>query len=75
MKKIYLIPIAAAVILFGTGCFRVGESYAILTHPGIVNSAPPSTAFLVGIPYLIGIIFCVTAAIIIYKKTNGRKKE
>ena len=69
MRKLSYAFIAAAIILFGICCFRTGYSYAILSHPQLVNSAPAHTAFFIVIPYGIIIAVCLIAARIIYKKS------
>lgn len=69
MRKISYAFIAAAVILFGICCFRTGASYAILSHPKLVNSAPAHVAFFTAIPYSIGIAVSLIIARILYKKS------
>lgn len=69
MRKLSCAFIAAAIILFGICCFRIGASYAILSHPNLVNSAPVYTAFFTAIPYSIGIAVCLIIARILYKKS------
>ncbi len=69
MRKLSYAFIAVAIILFGICCFSIGASYAILSHPQLVNSAPVYTAFFKTIPYSIGIAVCLIIARILYKKS------
>ena len=70
MRKFSYVLIAAAVILFGICCFSTGESYAVLTNPYLVNSAPAYSAFFNAIPYGIGITICLVAARKLYKRSS-----
>ncbi len=66
MKKISVFLIILTVILFLIMCSVVAYNYyALLTGTG--NSAPAYVAFLLGIPFLIGITICLISALIIRK--------
>ena len=70
MKKISNIFIALVVILCCVMCAVVGYNYASMQW-GIQYagySAPASVAFLYAIPYGIGIVVCVTVAVVLRKK-------
>ncbi len=71
MKKLSNIFGLLAVILANIACFVVGYQYAAMRcaieHQGF--SAPASTAFLLAIPYGIGIVVCILLAVVLRKKT------
>lgn len=77
MKKLKIISTmfwVFAALLTNVMCVHVAYSYSFMVC-GIENkgfSAPASTAFLLGIPYLIGIIISVGLAIIFQNKSKER---
>ena len=70
MKKTSIIFIIIAVLLSDIMCFAVAYSYRGLMcgieHQGF--SAPASIAFLYAVPFIIGIIICITLAVRFNKK-------
>lgn len=73
MKKFKILSIifwGFAALLTNVMCANVAYNYCSMVcgikYKGF--SAPASTAFLLGIPYLMGIIICVGLAIIFQKK-------
>ena len=57
-----------AVLLSNVMVAVVTWNYCYLKWDGMFNSAPPSTAFLLGIPFLIGVAVCVVLAVVFGKK-------
>lgn len=72
MKKLSIIFCLLAVLLSDIMCAVVAYNYrdilCSIEHAGY--SAPASTAFLLAIPYLIGIVICIVLAITFMKKSN-----
>lgn len=72
MKKLYCLFSVLAVLLTNVMCAVVGFHYGHMAwgveHAG--GSAPPSIAFFLAIPYLVGIAICVILAIVFRKKTQ-----
>ena len=72
MKKLSVIFGLLAILLSDIMCAVVAYTYRDMLcgieHAGY--SAPVSTAFLVAIPYIIGIVICVVLAITFAKKAN-----
>lgn len=72
MKKISIVFGLLAVLLSNIMCAVVAYNYRDMLcgieHAGY--SAPANTAFLLAIPYLIGIVICIVLAITFMKKTN-----
>lgn len=72
MKKISIVFGLLAVLLSDIMCAVVAYNYRDMLcgieHAGY--SAPANTAFLLVIPYLIGIVICIVLAITFMKKTN-----
>ena len=70
MKKLSFLFIALAVLLSDVMCAVVAFGYRDMLcgieHAGY--SAPAGTAFLYAVPFGIGIILCVLAAFVLYKK-------
>lgn len=70
MKKLSYLFTALAVVLSDIMCFVVAYLYrgmlCGMEHEGY--SAPPGTAFLYAIPFIIGIIVCVVLAVKFRKK-------
>ena len=62
--------LAATVFLFGAMCANVGYAYAnaVCAMKHHHTSAPPSIAFLLLIPYLLGIAILSTVCYVLYKK-------
>lgn len=71
MKTLSIVFGALAVILSDVMCAVVAYSYCNLTWSGRYEGcgAPPSTAFLYAIPYLLGIAVCVVLAVVFKKKS------
>ncbi|MGN0413877.1 MAG: hypothetical protein ACI4FX_00105 [Agathobacter sp.] len=72
MKKSSVIFILLAILLSDMMCAVVAYNYCDMLW-GIKYagySAPASTAFLVGIPYAVGIAVCSVLAIIFKRKAN-----
>lgn len=71
MKKISIVFSVLAVLLSDIMCAVVAYNYRDMLcgieHAGY--SAPASTAFLLAIPYLIGIVICIVVALSFKKKT------
>lgn len=64
--------IAIAIILSDIMCANVAFEYSKMLW-GIKYagySAPANVAFLVAVPYLIGILICVVFSIVLWKKFN-----
>lgn len=72
MKKLSIIFGLLAALLSDIMCAVVAYKYRDMLcgieHAGY--SAPASTAFLLAIPYLIGIVICIVLAITFMKKSN-----
>ncbi len=70
MKKLSNIFGLLAIILANIMCAVVGYNYATMLcgieHKGF--SAPANTAFLLAIPYLIGVVVCIMIALVLRKK-------
>lgn len=69
MKHLPKVFAILAIILTIIMCVVVGYNYYTLAY-GVGNSAPPEVAFILAIPYLIGIAVCVVLAVAIEKKAN-----
>ncbi len=72
MKKLSVIFGLLAILLSDIMCAVVAYNYRDMLC-GIEHayySAPVSTAFLLAIPYIIGIVICVVLAITFAKKAN-----
>lgn len=72
MKKISTAFGLLAVLLSDVMCAVVAYQYRDMLC-GIEHacySAPVSTAFLLAIPYLIGIVVCIVLAVTFWKKSN-----
>lgn len=72
MKKLSTLFTVLAVILAIIMCAVVAYNYHILALGGqnAGYSAPPETAFVLAIPYLVGIAVCTALSVIIKKKLN-----
>lgn len=70
MKTLSILFGSLAVLLSDIMCAVVAYSYCTLKWGGqyACYSAPASTAFLLAIPYGIGIIICTLLAVFFYKK-------
>lgn len=66
---------AIAVFLSHIMCIRVSYLYCTFQWAGKYEgwSAPPDTAFLYAIPFVIGILPCLTLTWIFHKKISGIK--
>lgn len=72
MKKLSVIFGLLAILLSDTMCALVAYNYrgmlCGIEHAGY--SAPASTAYLLAIPYIIGIVICVVLATTFTKKAS-----
>ena len=66
-RRLSLVFATAAVLLFGAMCAVTAYNYAALEFC-VGCSAPASTAFLLAIPYALGIIICAAAAVVLWKR-------
>lgn len=77
MKTLSMVFGVLAVLLSNIMCAVVAFNYRDMLcgikHAGY--SAPASTAFLLAIPYVIGIMICVVLTIVFKKKANHYKAE
>lgn len=76
MKKMKVACITffiASVLLFGAMCATVAFCYAraICAMEHQFTSAPPEIAFLLLIPFVMGIAICVFLCAVFYKKYKG----
>lgn len=73
MRNLSRFFIVSAILLSDAMCAVVGFNYAEMLwgekYAGY--SAPPSTAFFLAIPFLIGIISCICLAILSRKKASN----
>ncbi len=67
MKKLCYVFIGLAIVLSDLMCVIVTYNYCSLLWCAAC-SAPASTAFLTGIPFLMGIVLCVILAVIFHRK-------
>lgn len=70
MKKVSRLLVVLAVLLSDVMCAVVAFNYSKMLW-GVKNagySAPASTAFILAIPFLIGILICAILAVVIQKK-------
>ena len=68
MKTLSIVFWILAVLLSDVMCALVAWNYCLMKSNDLINSAPPSTAFLLAIPFVIGIVVCVVLAIVFGKK-------
>lgn len=75
MKKLSLLFSVLAVLLMNVMCAVVGFRYGQMIG-GIRQgySAPPSTAFLLAIPYALGILICVGLAVLFWKRGQAKSR-
>ena len=66
-RRLPAIFAAVGVLLFGMMCAVTAYNYAALERC-VECSAPAETAFLLAIPFALGIIICAAAAIILWKR-------
>lgn len=77
MKNLSTLFDILAILLSNVMCGVVGFNYGKMVW-GIENagySAPASTALLLSIPYLIGIVVCVVLAFVFRKRKQTSIKE
>ncbi len=77
MKKLSFVFGALAVILSDIMCAVVAYTYCDMIW-GIkyaAYSAPESVAFLLAIPYAIGIIICAVLSVVFYKKSKTNENK
>lgn len=77
MKKISVGFGALAILLSDIMCAVVSYNYCAMQWCGRYAgcSAPPSIAFLLAIPYAIGIAVCVALAVVFRKKSKISRTE
>lgn len=68
MKTLSVVFWILAALLSDVMCAVVVWNYCYLKWNGMLSSAPPSTAFLLGIPFLVGVAVCVLLALHFGKK-------
>lgn len=70
-QQLKRVCIAAAALLSDVMCAVVGYQYCALQWGGRYEgwSAPPSTALLYAIPFVVGIVLCIILAWMFHKKT------
>lgn len=70
MKKLYVAFVLLAILLSNVMCAVVAYNYCKLTFGAQYAgySAPASTAFLLAIPYLAGIVICIILAFVFHRK-------
>ena len=68
MKKLAVLLGVAAVFLSDWMCVVVAYNYRGL-EAGVEygNSAPPSTAFILAIPFIIGIVICAVSSVLLWR--------
>ena len=66
-RRLSVIFAALGVLLFGAMCAVTAYNYAALERC-VVCSAPASTAFLLAIPFALGIIVCAVLAFVLRRK-------
>lgn len=66
-RRLSLVFAAAAVLLFGAMCAVTAYNYAALERC-VMCSAPASTAFLLAIPFALGIIVCAVLAFVLRRR-------
>lgn len=71
MKKLSYLFGILAVLLTNVMCAVVGFNYGkMVLGLEVGYSAPASTAFLLAIPYVVGILVCAVLAIVFKKKAK-----
>ena len=68
MKTLSILFWILAVLLSDVMCALVAWNYCLMKSNDLINSAPASTAFLLAIPFVIGIAVCVVLAVVFRKK-------
>ena len=66
-RRLSVIFAVLGVLLFGAMCAVTAYNYAALEHC-VACSAPASTAFLLAIPFALGIIVCAVLAFVLRRK-------
>lgn len=66
-RRLSLVFAAAAVLLFGAMCAVTAYNYAALERC-VMCSAPASTAFLLAIPFALGITICAVLSFVLRRK-------
>ena len=67
MKTLSIVFQILAVLLSNVMVAVVTWNYCYLKLNGMISSAPPSTAFLFGIPFLLAVAVCVDLAVVFGK--------
>lgn len=68
MKTLSTVFQILAVLLSDVMCAVVAWNYCLMKNSDLVHSAPASTAFLLAIPFLVGITVCIVLAVVFGKK-------
>ena len=68
MKTLSIVFQILAVLLSNVMVAVVTWNYCLMKSNDLINSAPPSTAFFLAIPFVIGIAVCVVLAVVFGKK-------
>lgn len=77
MKKLCVAFGLLAILLSDVMCAVVAYNYCKLTFGAQYAgySAPASTAFLLAIPYLAGIVICIILAFVFHKKQLNQTQQ
>ncbi len=77
MKKLYVTFGLLAILLSDVMCAVVAYNYCKLTFGARYAgySAPASTAFLLAIPYLAGIVICIILAFAFHRKQSNQTQQ
>ena len=68
MKTLSIVFQILAVLLSDVMCALVAWNYSLMKSNDLFNSTPPSTAFFLAIPFLVGIAVCVVLSVVFWKK-------
>ena len=71
MKTLSIVFWVLAVLLSDVMCAVVAYNYGVMEANQMFNSAPASTAFLLAIPFLLGIADCVFLALLFRRKAGS----
>ena len=74
MKKLAVLFAALAVLLSDVMCAVTAYAWCDMVWGGryLGYSAPPETALIQAVPYLLGIVLCVVLAIVFAKKAKSQ---
>lgn len=71
MKTLSIVFWVLAVLLSDVMCAVVAYNYGVMEVNQMINSAPASTAFLLAIPFLLGIAVCAFLALLFRRKAGA----